>query len=666
MALGGSLRDLADRIVHGAQESFVAALTSRLATLLVGLVRGSASSSPARVEVAAALASQTARTEAMAVWAEHSQGVSAEVRREVEASLAREDETLVRSLADEAGGAGLTLTNRGRNDLAEATRGVREVVGRDNVEDELVSRAASAAASAVSRQDATLASTTAEEWYRIAGEAITRTEMGDDPEAVIADAVAELARAGVETVDYRSGVSTTIDAAVRRHVDTQKNQCANDLTVRRCEEWGVGLVCVDAHFGARPSHARWQGKAYSLDGEKTIDGVTYPDLYEATGYQGRNGWPLGDRLAGVNCRHVIYPYVPGVTEIPGDDMGAMEEKYGMSSEEYYRATQRQRSLERRIREKKREVAVGEDQGLDMTERRYELGDLQRRMRELLAETGLERDPVRERAYGVSHQPRGLNPLSRAAQARERTLKARMADYFDDHFSGDYVSSARRSYASSKDVLSRLRQRTGAGFEVDRRWFASLPREKQRAIAVGVDYGMEVVGGPSKGLLAIRTYVGGPSEYARHQRRKAGYIIELNTTALPGMSPDQLEQVLLHEVAHSASSAHVPWEAHDAETDALIAWTPYETSLPQSRASGIIEEALISAGFGEEVVYSEAIGQLMLSGDLLAYAGSISDYAVEGADSGAQDDELLAEAIRFVANNGYGENPVADAIARRFL
>lgn len=425
MALGGSLRDLADRIVHGAQESFVAALTSRLATLLVGLVRGSASSSPARVEVAAALASQTARTEAMAVWAEHSQGVSAEVRREVEASLTREDETLVRSLADEAGGVGPTLTNRGRNDLAEATRGVREVTGRDNVEDELISRTASAAASAVSRQDATLASTTAEEWYRIAGEAITRTQMGDDPEAVIADAVAELARAGVETVDYRSGVSTTIDAAVRRHVDTQKNQCMNDLTVRRCEEWGVGLVCVDAHFGARPSHARWQGKAYSLDGEQTIDGVTYPDLYEATGYQGRNGWPLGERLAGVNCRHVIYPYVPGVTEIPGDDMEAMEEKYGMSSEEYYRATQRQRSLERRIREKKREVAVGEDQGLDMTERRYELGDLQRRMRELLAETGLERDPVRERAYGVSHQPRGLvsqSAFSKMADDAVRTAE----------------------------------------------------------------------------------------------------------------------------------------------------------------------------------------------------------------------------------------------------
>lgn len=632
MALGGSLRDLADRIVHGAQESFVAALTTRLATLLVGLVRGSASSSPARVEVAAALASQTARTEAMAVWAEHSQGVSAEVRREVEASLAREDETLVRSLADEAGGAGLTLTNRGRNDLAEATRGVREVTGRDNVEDELVSRAASAAASAVSRQDATLASTTAEEWYRIAGEAITRTEMGDDPEAVIADAVAELARAGVETVDYRSGVSTTIDAAVRRHVDTQKNQCMNDLTVRRCEEWGVGLVCVDAHFGARPSHARWQGKAYSLDGEQTIDGVTYPDLYEATGYQGRNGWPLGERLAGVNCRHVIYPYVPGVTEIPGDDMEAMEEKYGMSSEEYYRATQRQRSLERRIREKKREVAVGEDQGLDMTERRYELGDLQRRMRELLAETGLERDPVREHAYGVSHQPRALNPQSREARAR-REMEALRRKNASDEASYECTSSPIAFTSSFEELDAMVGERLGGALSWGVR---RLDFESVRGAACGIDdvaqrYGIEEI---LPGQLAKKNL--SPGTFAEVTSSGSVYLAErsFSTAFSSATSTGRHEAGHLIEVYLSHGDVARFESGRDAKRIITRAFRAYKSDHPESTID--IHRAIFSISSypaqeaartgSPNIEYSEAlavavestVGQEIEDGSFLAY------------------------------------------------
>lgn len=262
-----------------------------------------------------------------------------------------------------------------------------------------------------------------------AGAAITRVDMGDDPAEVMRDAVAELARRGLETVDYRSGRRTTVDAAVRRHIDSQLNQAANDMAVRQCEEWGVGLVMVDAHWGARPSHAAWQGKAYSLHGRVEVDGVTYEDLYEATGYQGRNGWPQGARLAGVNCRHRIYPYVPGESRIPSDDFDAMARKYGMTSEEYYRETQRQRSLERELRAAKREAAFLEDEGLDATAQRYRIGDLQRRLRELCRTTGLERDPTRERAYGVTHQPRGLTaryhpqPSESKSILRAETIKA---------------------------------------------------------------------------------------------------------------------------------------------------------------------------------------------------------------------------------------------------
>ena len=423
--MGSALDRVADLIVHGARESFLRTLTTRLVSALRGLVLGT--TSEARAANALDMASTRVMEQALGTWAEYRPKVTAETTREVGQALRDRDETLQRELV-EAVGADLPwgLTNRARNDLAQAKRGTREVVGRQNVAFDASERKAIAqrAAAAQAAQGATDAHMAVRAWYEVAGAAITRVDMGDDPQAVMADAVAELARRGLETIDYRSGRRTTVDAAVRRHIDSQLNQAANDAAIRQCEEWGVELVMVDAHWGARPSHAAWQGRAYGLHGEVTVGGVTYPGLCESTGYLGRNGWPLGAQLAGVNCRHRIYPYIPGVSVIPGtspDEVRGYEKKYSMTSAEYYEATQRQRALERSLRSAKREAAFLEDGGLDATAQRYRIGDLQRKLREHCGRTGLERDPTRERAYGVTHQPRGLT--SKTVRAHGHSYEA---------------------------------------------------------------------------------------------------------------------------------------------------------------------------------------------------------------------------------------------------
>ena len=236
------------------------------------------------------------------------------------------------------------------------------------------------------------------------------------------------------------------------------------MAIRQCEEWGVGLVMVDAHWGARPSHAKWQGKVYSLHGRVEVDGVTYEDLYEATGYQGRNGWPLGARLAGVNCRHRMHPYVPGESRIPSDDFDAMARKYGMTSEEYYEATQCQRSLERELRAAKREAAFLEDEGLDATAQRYRIGDLQRRLRELCKRTRLERDATRERAYGVTHQPRGL----KRPETRSWTTFTQ---------SDEVTRAIKASGASKADALALMRDAL-SGTGTDLATFGRMPKRDQ--------------------------------------------------------------------------------------------------------------------------------------------------------------------------------------------
>ena len=231
-------------------------------------------------------------------------------------------------------------------------------------------------------------------------------------ERAVAEAMRELAERGVCVVDYSSGRREQPDVAIRRHVQTQVGQVAATRTMEACERLGVELVEVSSHTGARPSHRRWQGRVFSLHGTVTVGGVTYRDLREATGY----GDPGG--LCGVNCRNSFAPYVPGRprrwSETPDEDEG-------LDPEEHYRATQRQRAIERKIREAKREAAADRAAGVDDTDARLRLGRAQAEMRQLLKDGGgtLDRQPARERAFGEDGRPVSARGLSKDPRASER-------------------------------------------------------------------------------------------------------------------------------------------------------------------------------------------------------------------------------------------------------
>jgi|GEM_PF-2023382 len=367
---------LAETLVRGSEQSYVAYLTERFLDMLDEAV-----TNPDRLQV---LASRS-KIVAMQAWDRFRGKVTKETQDAFTEAMRGEDELLVSSLAKAYGyDHGLTsLTTKANNELNEAARGMSEVMRRQNV---------------------ALADDVADMWYKVTSDAVTGMEMGKGYREVMEDAISRLSDAGLETIDYRSGVRTTIDAATRRHVVSQSNQAKADLLNRRCDEWGCDLVMVSAHFGARPSHAEWQGKVYSRSGRDK----RYPSLDEGTGYHGTGPHAaLGDRLCGVNCLHSMTPYVPGYSQLPSTDFSEQEERVGMSSDEYYAAKQRQRGMERKVRQLKRRVALGQERGLDMTADRYRLGRAQASLRAHCATTGLRRDYERERAYGVAQQPRGL-------------------------------------------------------------------------------------------------------------------------------------------------------------------------------------------------------------------------------------------------------------------
>ena len=143
----------------------------------------------------------------------------------------------------------------------------------------------------------------------------------------------EIINEGVK-IRYPSGREDTVETATLRAVRTGVSQMSAHIQIARMDEMDVDLVIVSSHLGARPDHQKWQGKVYSRTGNG------YPDFVESTGYGTVKG------LCGANCRHNFSPYFEGMSN-------PFEHYDNEENRKRYELEQRQRALERRIRDTKR-------------------------------------------------------------------------------------------------------------------------------------------------------------------------------------------------------------------------------------------------------------------------------------------------------------------------
>ena len=162
------------------------------------------------------------------------------------------------------------------------------------------------------------------------------------------------------------------------------------------QNFGNDLYIVSYHDGARPLCYPWQNKVisstnharvtYDLDNNE-IQVIAQSD----TSY----GQPAG--LFGINCKHVPYPFIPGVSVLY-DQSNIPSEK---ENKKVYEQTQEQRALERKLREEKRDLLMAKAQGADPEE----IKALRARCREtsdeidkFCEETGLPRRQNREGVF----------------------------------------------------------------------------------------------------------------------------------------------------------------------------------------------------------------------------------------------------------------------------
>lgn len=151
------------------------------------------------------------------------------------------------------------------------------------------------------------------------------------------EALEKIVEGGVY-VQYPGGRKDTIETATARAVRTGISQASGRIQLARMDEMDVDLVMVSSHLGARPEHYVWQGKVYTRSG---LD-ARYPHFETVTGYGTVTG------LCGANCRHNFSPYFEGMRN-------PFEEYDSEENQKQYEMEQRQRTLERRIRNTKRET-----------------------------------------------------------------------------------------------------------------------------------------------------------------------------------------------------------------------------------------------------------------------------------------------------------------------
>lgn len=207
----------------------------------------------------------------------------------------------------------------------------------------------------------------------------------------IRGALRDMADQGITGATYRRGnkiVKYSIEGTVRRDTITAVHQLANRGAEKATKEIGAAYVEVSAHIGARVSkdpianHAGWQGKVYKLEGSDP----KYPNITEKTGYPGDI-----QGLGGVNCRHRMFPFFPGISVPNPYKVDPKENK------KVYEATQRQRAMERGIRATKKRLIVAKASG-DMEkakEYRTKLTTQQKQIDKFCKDNNLRRQTERE-------------------------------------------------------------------------------------------------------------------------------------------------------------------------------------------------------------------------------------------------------------------------------
>lgn len=204
-----------------------------------------------------------------------------------------------------------------------------------------------------------------------------------------------MAAKGITGATYARGGTTvqySLEGTVRRDTLTAVHQLANRAALESCKVLGADYVEISSHLGARvnltnpiANHAGWQGKVFKVEGKDK----KYGNLKENTGYPGDI-----QGLGGVNCRHRMFPFFPGISE-PNPI------KYNEAdNRRVYELQQQQRAMERKLRQfkKQRVVALAANDDVSVKKLDAKIKNKTAEINTFCKTNNLKRDVSRENIY----------------------------------------------------------------------------------------------------------------------------------------------------------------------------------------------------------------------------------------------------------------------------
>lgn len=168
--------------------------------------------------------------------------------------------------------------------------------------------------------------------------------------------IQEFNEKGIPAFVDRAGREWTPEAYVNMAMRNTARQTAEEVQTARCKDFGVNLISIDSHSGARPKCAKDQGKIFDLNNKS---GYTEDLKGKRIRYYPWKDSSYGepDGILGINCGHHKWPFIPGVNihrYFPTDDLDA--------NNKLYKETQVQRALERDVRKQKRKCMLFDEIG----------------------------------------------------------------------------------------------------------------------------------------------------------------------------------------------------------------------------------------------------------------------------------------------------------------
>lgn len=227
-------------------------------------------------------------------------------------------------------------------------------------------------------------------------EAATAVTLGTETRRqALQKAISQMADNGIYGFVDRAGRHWSPEAYMNMDIRTTVHNAAIQSIRRRQEDYGSDIFQISSHAGARPLCYPYQGKFYTWgSGSGTFtDGAGMTHEY---GPIGGTSYGQAAGIFRINCGHYPLPQIPNVTFPQDKEIENKEE-----NDRLYQESQKQRALERRIRDAKRKQEAFRAAGMPEAADRQKALIRQRQaaMRDFIAKTGRARRYDRESIKG---------------------------------------------------------------------------------------------------------------------------------------------------------------------------------------------------------------------------------------------------------------------------